>query len=278
MSLKSEWVQHCLNFSSAPADFYSGCRKIIRTTAIQFKSMDQSLRMEDIGYTKAKMSHLKRLYLHQESLDVAIELWKGRRQKAKYGSVGVTCYNHFIKNDPTKKSKRASVMGPCLQSMTVTWLSKTEYAIDVFYRTTELFKKFPADLVFIRDVLMAAFDFEGMEMKELTCHFANMTIHPMYAICVLGNTAKYIKVMEDIREADRYFHDWMCKWTARYTCEEHQRGIQKFAQALRVKDYADEAFEGKTRDKLNAYLRENHPGHKNGYVDPDGQDDEDNDD
>lgn len=275
MGLKADWVGHCLDEARTEADFYSGCRKIIRTKMLKFYSMDNSLQMEHIGYTKAKMSHLKRLYLHQESLDVAVKLWSDRRQKAKYGSVGVTCYNHFIKNDPNKKSKRASVMGPCLQSMTVTWLSKTEYAIDVFYRTTELFKKFPADLVFIRDVLMAAFDFDGMKMKELTCHFANITIHPMYAVCVLGNTSQFVPAMQHIKEVDPYFHDWMIKWTARYTCEEHQRGIQKFAQALRVKDFADDAFTGRTREKLNTYLRDNHPGHRNGYVDPDAQEEDD---
>jgi hypothetical protein len=74
-------------------------------------------------------------------------------EERSYGSVGFTTYNHFLKNSPTKKSKRASVMGPCIQSVVITQHNKKQYSIDCFYRTTELLKKFPADLVFIRDVL-----------------------------------------------------------------------------------------------------------------------------
>lgn len=267
--MKAEWLKHCVALSKEGGDFYSGCRKIIRRRTLSFYTMDDSLQMQTIGYTKSKMAGLKRGYLHEESKSVAEALWERRREQDKYGSVGVTTYNHFIKNDPNKKSKRASVMGPCIQSMVITYLDKTTYTVDLFYRTTELFKKFPADLVFVRDVLLPGFKLEGMQMEEMNCHFANITMHPMYAVCTIPHLKDFVAEWDKLKIIDPYFYNWMIKWTARYVCEEHMRGIQKFAQALRVKDFADEQITGKLRKTVTEYLRDNHPGHRNAYVDKD---------
>jgi hypothetical protein len=42
-------------------------------------------------------------------------------------------------------------MGPCIQAVTLTWLSRTDVGLDVFYRTTEFYKKFPADLLLLTE-------------------------------------------------------------------------------------------------------------------------------
>lgn len=276
--MKEEWVQQVLKMSVRKADFYSGCRKIIRGKSLFFEDLwdhKDPLVLEDAGYTKAKMSHLVRGYLHEESIEKALMLWKLRRSKPSYGSVGFTTYNHFLKNDAIKKSKRASVMGPCIQAVTITQVKggkNSAYFIDCFYRTTELLKKFPADLIFIRDVLLKDFDFSGMEFLGMTCHFANITVHPQYFVTILPHLDDPIAEMEKIKKRDPYFYNWIIKWTARYLCEEHYRGIAKFAQALRVKMDADKRIKGKLRRKLTEYLRENHPGHNNEYVDPEGED------
>lgn len=278
--MKDEWINEVLKLSRREADFYSGCRKIIRGRAVRFNDLwdhKDPLILEDAGYTSAKMSHLKRLYVHEESIEAALMLWKLRRAKPSYGSVGFTCYNHFLKNDAVKKSKRASVMGPCLQSVVITQVKggkNAQYFIDVFYRTTELLKKFPADLVFIRDVLLKDFDFSGMEFLGLTCHFANITVHPQYFVTAIPHMEDPIAELEKIKKKDRYFYDWIIKWTARYLCEEHYRGIAKFAQALRVKMDADKRIKGRRRRELTQYLRDNHPGHRNDYEDPEEGDDE----
>lgn len=276
--MKDEWALHVLRLSKREADFYSGCRKIITHRSLFFKDLwdhEDPLILEDAGYTRAKMAHLVRGYLHEESIEKAIMLWNLRRKKTSYGSVGFTTYNHFLKNDAVKKSKRASVMGPCIQAVTITQVKggkKGQYFIDAFYRTTEILKKFPADLVFIRDVLLKDFDFSGMEFLGLTCHFANITVHPQYFVTIIPHLEDPIGELEKIKKKDRYFYDWIIKWTARYLCEEHYRGIAKFAQALRVKDDADKRVKGKLRRQLTQYLRDNHPGHKNEYVDPEGDD------
>jgi hypothetical protein len=269
--------------SAKKADLYAGCRKIIMGVQLEFDDLwnyQEPLELEDAGYTRNKLAHLVRGYLHEESIEKAVMLWNLRRQKTSYGSVGFTTYNHFLKNDAVKKSKRASVMGPCIQAVTITQLKGVgksgkggAYRIDAFYRTTELLKKFPADLVFIRDVLLKDFDFTGMEFQGLTCHFANVTIHPQYFVTALIHLDDWEEQLEKLKKRDIYFYNWCIKWTARYLCEEHYRGIAKFAQALRVKDHAD-TIKGKKRKKLTEYLRANHPGHTKEYVEKDDGDDE----
>lgn len=272
--MKEEWVQEVLRLSRKEADFYSGCRKIIRGRSVKFMDLwdhEDPIILEDCGYTSSKLTHLVRGYYHEESVETAVKLWKLRRSKTSYGSVGMTTYNHMLKNDPVKKSKRASVMGPCIQALTVTQVKggkKGEYFVDAFYRTTEILKKFPADLVFIRDVLLKDFDFSGMEFTGMTCHFANITVHPQYFVTIIPHLDNPIDELERIKNKDRYFYDWIIKWSARYLCEEHYRGIAKFAQALRVKVDADKRIKGRRRRELVDYLRANHPGHRNNYVDP----------
>lgn len=273
--MKQEWIDIALRMSAREADMYSGCRKIIEDKSVVFHDLwnyADPLELEDAGYTKSKMAHLVRGYLHEESIAAAVMLWNLRRKKTSYGSVGFTTYNHFLKNDAVKKSKRASVMGPCIQSVVITQMKGNNskgtggrYRIAAFYRTTELFKKFPADLVFIRDVLLKGFDFSGMEFCGLTCHFANITAHPQYFVTLIPNMDDPIAELEKLKKKDRYFFDWVVKWTSRYLCPEHFRGIEKFAQAMRVKMDADTRIKGKLRKKLIKYLTENHPGHTKDY-------------
>lgn len=271
-NLKEQWIRHCLDLSSQKADFYTGCRKILRGKLLEF-TLDPSLKISDAGYTQSKLTMLKRLYLHEESREMARQLWERRLGQETYGSIGFTTYNHLLKNDPDKKSKRASVMGPCLQSVVLTYISKKESPqVDVFYRTTELLKKFPADLVFLRDTLLDGFE---LKRRSVSCHFANITVHPMYFITILPSIDNPIKELDRIKSKDKYFYDWVVKWSARYICKQYSRGIDKFSQALRVRKDAFERIDKKKLKVLQDYFVDNHPGYRNEYVDPEGEDDPD---
>lgn len=273
MLMRDDWINVCLDLAKEPADFFSGARKIICGRSVIFDPPEHDLYMPDAGYTKSKTSMLKRLYMHQESIDAAITGWERRKKQRKYGSVGFTCYNHLLKSDPTKGSKRASVMGPCIQSVTLTYTNKHTTHVDAFYRTTELFKKFPADLVFLRDDLLSQFDFEAAPIDGITFHFANITIHPMYFVTLIPPLGDdLVEVLEELREADEFFHKWVVKWTARYFIPEFHRGIQKFAQAMRVQMDADKRVTDEQRAVLIPYLEKHHPGFNNEYEDPDDVD------
>lgn len=274
--MKDEWIDLCLELSEHPADFYSGARKIIRARSFTFERIEDDLQLADAGYTKSKMMMLRKNYLHQESRDVAIQLWERRLGQRKYGSVSFTCFAHFVKGGSVdaKRSKRASVFGPCIQSVSLTYLNDHTCAVDIFYRTTELLKKFPADLVFIRDELLAPFDFTKCPLRSITFHFANITVHPMYFVTLIPSLDDPIKDLERIRGKDPYFFNWVIKWTARYLVPKYHRGIQKFSQAMRVHKDATERIPKSTLKRLIPYLEEHHPGYRNEYEPPEEDEDD----
>lgn len=277
--MKAEWVDKCLELAATPAHFYSGARKILRNQHFSFRRIRDDLVMEDLGYTKSKMTMLIKNYVHDESKRVAIELWDKRLRQRKYGSVSFTCFNHFVKGGDinAKRSKRASVFGPCIQSVSITYIEgKDQHAeVDIFYRTTELLKKFPADLVFIRDNLLKGFDFSTAPLRVVNFHFANITVHPMYFVTLIPSLDDPIEEWEIIREADPRFFDWSVKWTARYMIPGYHRGIEKFAQAMRVKHGADTLITGKKRKLIIDYCQEHHPGYRADYIPPEDGENED---
>lgn len=271
VTTKDEWLYHCMRLARKGESFYSGSRKIHRAMKLSFGPLDDSLQLEDAGYTKSKLTMLTKHYLHEESREVAVQLWDRRRQQKKYGSVSFSCFAHFIKGGSidAKRSKRASVFGPCIQSVAVSWLSKDRVGIDVFYRTTELLKKFPADIVLLRDVLLEPFNFDGMEVDEVNFHFANITVHPMYFVTILPHLEDPIAKLDSLRLVDEHFWKWAVKWTARYLCPEYGRGIAKFAQSVRVQKDAHSRIPPKMLSRLQDYLRKNHPGYRNDYEEDD---------
>lgn len=256
--MKSEWRGLCLELAKTPADFYCGGRKILRSRSFRFEDIEDDLQMADAGYTRSKMTMLKRNYLHEESIAVALDLWKQRLGKRKYGSVSFTCFAHFVKGGAVdaKRSRIASVFGPCIQSVSLTYLNDHTTEVDIFYRTTELFKKFPADLVFIRDELLEPFDFSAAPVNAITFHFANVTIHPMYFVTLIPLLRNPIRAMEAIRAADPTFFKLVIKWTSQYLVPGRSTGIEKFAQAMRVYKDARERIDRDTMPELIRYLKE----------------------
>jgi len=270
MTLLTEWVTACTDASRTPATFFSGARKIIRPHQVVFKSLDDSLQLSHAGYTKNKLTQLTKNYLHTESRDVAVTLWEKRKGQDKYGSVTFTTFAHFVKGDVKGATPRGSVFGPCILAVSITYLPKRQYSLDVFYRTTELMKKFPADLVFLRDVLLPPFKFDALTFAGATFHFANVTSHSMYWVTLVPELDDPIRELEQLRRRDPFFHSWVVKWTARYLCKEFEHGIQKFAQSLRVQMDAKARIDRATSKELQAYLRKHHPGYRNTRFADDG--------
>lgn len=270
-----EWMETAIRMSHEKADFYTGARKILRNRSFTFKRLGRTLQLYHAGYTESKRTHLNRLYYNEQAIEAAQMLWERRLKQAKYGSVSFHCYNHLVKSDPNKGSKRGSVMGPCIQAVSLTYLETGHTAIDAFYRTTELYKKFPADLVWLRDNVVPQFNFKTAPIQEINFHFANVTCHPMYFITLLPWSADPVKVLEDLRAVDNYFWSWVVKWTARYLCDEQKRGIEKFAQAMRVHDeFRKHLADEKKLDLLATYLRDNHPGYRRSYKPQEGEPDD----
>lgn len=256
--MKQEWLDLCDYALQSKRAFYAGGRKIIRNMSYSFDlggDNADDLVISDAGYTRAKLTMLRRLYLHEESRDAALDQWDIRLNKRKYASVSFHCFNHTRKGGENG-SRISSVMGPCLQSVILTYMPDHTTIVDVNYRTTELYKKFPADLVFIRDELLAPFDFERAPVREMRCNFANATLHPMYYVTTIPHMPSAVFALEGMEHRDPTYHRHVVKWLQRYLCPEHITGIAKYAQAMRVHKDANERISAAAIKKLQTYLRQ----------------------
>ena len=256
MSIKESWINHAIDLASTPADLYSGSRKIIRNIMLEFSPI-MDLTLSDAGYSNAKMHQLRRNYLHQESIEAASGLWNEYREKPKYRSVAISCFARLVKDHG---GPRGSKMGSCLLAITITMLNRKEAEVNLHYRTTEFLKKFPADLIFLYEDILSQFDFSGMTIKRVVAHFDNITFHPAYFTTIIPHLEEPVEELEKIRKKDKYCFDWIIKWSARYLIPEQGRGIQKFAQAVRVKMDAEKRIPKDVKRILVDYINEHHPG------------------
>lgn len=270
--MRDNFIRSAIELTNTPADFISGNRKILCNRTITFDGpLLDDFAIEDCGFTKMKMSLLKNLYVVDDSIEAAVRLWEIRKDKAKYGSVGFHCYNHLMKNDPTKTSKRGSTMGPCIQAVILSWIPGRERKSDgwcdiaVYYRTTEFYKKFAADLILLRDVLLPNFDFEEVPIRKITFNFANITVHPMYFSSIIPFIDRPLSMLKSLEEDDPHFWTWIIKWTARYLCPEYGNGIEKFEQAKRVRMDALNRIDPKVQRRLAKYIRSEYKDMK-GYI------------
>jgi hypothetical protein len=252
-------VNACRSASLQQATIQDGARKIIRPYTITFSQLDDSLELSHAGFTSAKLKALTRYYLHPESRKTAVNLWNKRRSMAKYGSVGLTTYAHFVKGDVRGHTPHGSAFGPCLQDVCITWIAKDRYAIDVSYRTTELFKKFAPDLIFLRQILLEPFDFSGMNVTQIRFNFANITAHAMYWCTLIPHFDNPVAELGMIKKVDPYFHNQIVRWTAMYLVPKYFTGIAKFSQALRVQKDVLSRIEPEEQARLRKYLIANHP-------------------
>lgn len=248
----NDWVNHCINLSYQPEELNSGSCKILRNVRLDF-SFENDIELTDAGYTRNKIKQLERNYLHQPSIDAAVMLWEKYRNKPKYRSVSFTTYNHFIKDH---KGPIGSVMGPCLQSVVITMLNRREVDIHVLYRTTEVFKKFPADLYFLRNRLLSQFNFDGFHVRGITCFFTNLTVHPAYYVTILPHLEDPLGELDSLQVQDPRFFKRVIKWLSCYVLPEQHHVIAKFSQALRVQMYAKARITGEELTKLQRYLRQ----------------------
>jgi hypothetical protein len=248
-NLKSEWLDHCLRLARRHSYIYAASRrKIVRDQRITFDGLwDNSLNVDDLGYTDMKMSQLTKLYLHEESRAAALELWqrreRNRKRKNKFQSVVFHCHAH--------ESKTAGIsgkQGPCLSSVTVTHIWSGRVEVNAFWRSTEIFKKFPGDLVFLRDVLLKPFG----RVSSVTCHIANVTVHPLYFLNLVPQLDDPLGKLQEIEKSDPDFHQRIVNETFDQVCG----GISNanFQSSQRVKKFALAKIDPKTLKDLKAYL------------------------
>lgn len=247
--LIDDWHRVCYDLAKKPKLLTSGSRKILRGITWSVPILDNSVDLSHMGYSVEsgmKIAQLKRYYLNQESVDSAIPDYLTRVKKKSYGSVGVTTHG--------AKKGHATQQGQCIQAFTMTNIPKTGTEIDIFYRTTEIMKKFGADLVFFRDEILPQFNecFEYAPINAINFHFANVSVHPMFFCLLSISDPDFIDEMEEIRKIDPYFFNQVRVWTLRNM---EGRLDQKFLTSRRVGRAMWEELGGKKFRKLLRQVR-----------------------
>lgn len=253
--MKRDWINLAIKCASSEATYWQSGKKVLRTQRFSFADPQGPLSLDDIGYTKSKMGLLKKGYIHEDSLSSAVEQWNNRRnyREKSHWSVGFSCYNHILKphSNMDNEDQMGSIMGPCLQAVTISHTPGGVALVDVFYRTTEIFKKFPADLVLIRDHMLSRFDFTRTELGSITFHVANLTVSPTYFPTVLAQMPDPIATMEQVREGDEIFHRIASKWVVKLL----DGPTQKFNQARRTQNAVKSLMADDLQQDLIEYAR-----------------------
>ena len=259
-TLQESWLNWCIDLACAQESyFWSGARKILHDRQLDTR-LDQTLTIHQIGYTKYKLTRLHDQYFVKDSFDVAMMLHARNIARKKYASSAFHCYGHLLKATDENRSKRGSVMGPCVQSVVLTLRPhEKRTAVDVFYRTTEAFKKLPADFIWLRDYVLCHVPGQDQyPIVNVKFHFVNVTIHPMYIATILPLVPDPIATLQLIRERDEAMWSWSGKWLTRYLIGGAAgRGIEKFAQAQRTAMAAVTLLEGEVSDTVIRYLCRN---------------------
>lgn len=268
MLFHEAWVREACRLACSPPAFRDGGRKIFRNHLFTVNNLD-GMSLTDGGYTQTKMTMLKRLYYVEESIAVAKELWDFHLQRGTYKSASFTCYGHNLKNKGVHapKAKHASVMGPCLQSVILTQKPNGKrQEVDLLYRTSELVKKFSADVVFIRDLLLPNFTLGKVDTYNF--YFTNLTLHFMYFPILFAHMARPVEELQRVREADEGFHDLIVKSSARFLIPEYTRGIERHSQSMHVHKQVNAQLSPGSKKRIIEYVHANHKGYKKPYVPP----------
>jgi hypothetical protein len=269
MAMIRQWINNCLVLARAPGDHYKpNTRKVFRDITFNLGPLDDSISLRSIGYTQSKITTLARLYTHVPSLDMARQLWDfyrdGRTGTRNNDSVSFSTYGHLIKNKMVRRTG-VSAMGPCLQSVVITSVEDVGGRINLFYRTSDLLKKFPADLIFVRTLIQT---FSGYADGEwpLCVHFANLTVAAPYFPVLFPHIPDIPRELDRIKRTDKQFHTFIVQFASQYYCPEHARGIDGYSQTRALKKFALQAVTDKrTLKTLREYLRDEHPGYQRAY-------------
>ena len=182
---------------------------------------------------EGKMTSLKKAYFNQESLDRAkMRLAEGAN------SVSISLQ---------AKDKTYTKQDHCMVSMVI-YRDKKDYEVTVFYRVTEICRKFLFDLKFIREVIMP---YLGIENYYVTFFFTRITLsliflhtlfllYPNFLESLKDMDKKGYEIGEDIKKLLGDYLQYLDKMINRKEkgsmLRSHWRHFQKFKNTKEFKD------------------------------------------
>lgn len=152
------WSNFVIHLMSREKEKPHSIEHIFKNQILQFDGLE-SLDLSPIyPGEEGKMSSIKNAYFNQDSLDRAKErLSKGAK------SVSISLQN---------KDKTYTKQDHCMVSL-VLYTGKKRSEVTLFYRTTEVCRKFLFDLKFLKEVVMP---YLGIENYTLTIFFTRVTL------------------------------------------------------------------------------------------------------
>lgn len=143
----------------APVFEYNGLRKIVQSVGYSLaREIFPSVSLTDIGYTRAKEKAIFRMYYNEAEADRVRSLLVKRKGQG-FSAISMSM---------RAGAKDSRSMGHCIDSIVLSMTNKRRVA-EVLYRSTEVIKKFSADLWFIPQVL----DRLGFEADEIKFYYTN---------------------------------------------------------------------------------------------------------
>lgn len=150
------WPMLSLYAATYEPSFMSSIRKY--SAGVQFElSPHPNWTLEDMGYTAMKMRGLERTYFNRASIDAAMKKASGRTRN------DITSVAFSFAGE----AKRGESQGHCMQTGVFSFGKKKVPTLDLFYRSTEVTKKFGADLLFLRDVVIPYMNTPAVMGKDI---------------------------------------------------------------------------------------------------------------
>lgn len=141
----------------APTFEYNGVRKIVQSVGYSLPSIPR-FEMTDVGYTKAKEKAIFRMYYNEAEVERVKALLIKRRGQA-FSAISMSM---------RAGAKRSDSMGHCIEAI-VFAVTKEHRIAEVVYRSTEVIRKFSADLWFLPRVFEAV----GFEATTVKFYYTN---------------------------------------------------------------------------------------------------------
>ena len=199
---------------------------------------DRSMQLENIGFTKSKITQLTRHYQNPESIRRASSDLDDRLKGKKYGS-GVWDFRGEVKKN-TKQDY-------CITAGVVAYYPPHRHTrLTVYYRTVELIFRYRADLLFLRDVIFPQFDLDTVPPDSLTFRFTNCTIHPMFGVFLLMELDYPEEYLYSMCGSNP---DMAAQWL-RWTKIHLEGGYRSYMTAARVQKHVEAIYPKKLKSLL----------------------------
>lgn len=229
--LNEEWQKFISQLSVIEPYLWSGSQAIYPQIDWSFDAdillNDESMQIEDIGFTPTKITHLTRHYYNEDTIARAVHDLDHRIDTRKYGS-GVW--------DFRGEEKKTTKQDYCLTAGVIAYYPQKKHTrITINYRTVELIFRFRADLIFLRDIILPKFPLDRCRPDTITFRFVNCTLHPMFYVLFLLECKDPVLILRRIRQHNPRLHKEVIRWT-----DIHLSGRYKsYATAARVQKFID---------------------------------------